>query len=452
MRPHYILLGFVSLVALAAGVMMLPEGEEQMAMLIRDRYNESARREFTSIDQAGDRRPQRLRQIIAVASHAGEPGMALDAINAYLALQPGDVAAHEKRVELCTLSCPLDTFLQALEALVAVQATRERVAHLLGLYRLHARFDAELQLMLSLRQTPLLDLFDLERLGAMLANRQLYDDAAPTLELADQQAPTERYVGRRLLFEVLLQSKRMTAAHAHALRWIPAWRNPYYSGQLILRLAQSGSRELVVSLAERSAAVVPSSEFAIINFLSSNGHADVSQLLIARWGQRVSQPDPKQLKEYVAAAIAAGDPSGPFLILQNILRSQSAPQAQALIAEELASAFGKAALAPYRSSLSYRALATRPLFAADLAQYEANPVLARHFLSLTDVPALTVKERVKWLQLHRQLSTEAEMFSTLRELWQQKRLPDDLIRVFADEARRLGRVREHDTIWASLAR
>jgi hypothetical protein len=450
MRAHYMLLGLVSLVALAAGVMLLPEREEQLAMLIRDGYNESARREFTSNDQAGDRRPQMLRQVVAIASHAGDPGMALDAINAYLVLQPRDVAAHEKRVELCALSCPRDTFLKALEALVAVQATRERVAHLLGLYRLHGRFDAELDLMLSLRQTTFLDVSDLERLGAMLANKQLYTDAARSLELADKQAPAERYIGRRLLFEVLLQSKRAPEAHAHALRWIPVWRNTYYSGQLILRLAQSNSRDLVVSLAERSAAVVPGSEFQIINLLSRHGHSDASQILIARWGQRISRPDPNQLKEYVAAAIAAGDPSGPFLTLQQLLRTPTALQAQALIAEELALALGKAALAPYRSALSYQALATRPLFAAELAHYESNPVLTRHFLDLTDVPTLTIKEREKWLRLLREVATEAETFNALRELWRQKRLPDDLIRIFADEARRLGRAREHDAIWASL--
>jgi hypothetical protein len=452
MRSHHILVGLVSLLVLAAGAMMFPQPEERLTMLIRDRYHESARREFTSIDQSGDRRLQMLRQMITVASNAGEPRIALDAINAYLVLQPADVAAHEKRVELCKDSCALDSFFEALEALLAVHPTRGGVAHLLGLYRLHARFDTELNLMLSLMDTPHLDFVDLERLGAMLANRQLYAEAARALELADRQAPPERYIGRRLLFEVLLQSKRPAEAHAHALRWTAAWRNLYYSGQLIVRLAQSAPPQLVASLAEHSASLVPSGEFVIINLLSRHGHADASQLLLARWGQRMREPEPKQLKEYVAAAIAAGEPSGPFLTLQHLIRTRTAPRAQAVIAEELASAFGYAALASYRALLSHQALATRPLFAAGLAQYEGNRALAQHFLRLTDVSVLTATERVKWFQLLQQIETEAEMFTTLRELWRQKRLPDDLIRAYADEARRLQRVREHDAIWASLAR
>jgi hypothetical protein len=121
------------------------------------------------------------------------------------------------------------------------------------------------------------------------------------------------------------------------------------------------------------------------------------------------------------------------------------------MAEELAHAFGSAALAPLRPLLSTEVLQTRPLFAADLAIFEGNPQLASWFLDQVDLSQLEPRERPLWLTLLRNIESRSAVFERLTRLWAEKRLPPELLRAFADEAQQFGRPNLYAAIWQSVA-
>ena len=145
----------------------------------------------------------------------------------------------------------------------------------------------------------------------------------------------------------------------------------------------------------------------------------------------------------------AEDAQGPFLKLAHMVHAGINPAAQARLAEELANAYGKLALAPVRSSLSTEAWPPDPYSPPQLALFEANPDLARWYLIRTQPAQLSSEERANG--------------SSYRGVWTRLRpcligLPDygkpdpppELVQPFADKALEFGQVGMHDLIWRSL--
>jgi hypothetical protein len=123
---------------------------------------------------------------------------------------------------------------------------------------------------------------------------------------------------------------------------------------------------------------------------------------------------------------------------------------QARLAEEIAKAYGFAALGPLRPLLSVPVLLSKPLFAAELAIFEGNMHLARWFLTKQNPLELSSQERLAWLQLLRKVETRRAVLDWLARLWTERRLPPEFVRPLLDEAQQLGQVQLHNAIWASL--
>ena len=103
-----------------------------------------------------------------------------------------------------------------------------------------------------------------------------------------------------------------------------------------------------------------------------------------------------------------------------------------------------------RSLLSNDVLLARPLFAAELSLFEGNREMARRYLNRIEPAQLSREQLATWLALLHRVDTDADVFKRLAILWNDGRLPAELVPYFANEAIKLGQVRTHDLIWSSV--
>jgi hypothetical protein len=76
--------------------------------------------------------------------------------------------------------------------------------------------------------------------------------------------------------------------------------------------------------------------------------------------------------------------------------------------------------------LFYEALATKPIFGAELALQEGSPSLARVLLENAELRALTIEQRARFVVLVRQVEPDIEAFKRLSKLWRLQLLGDKL--------------------------
>jgi tetratricopeptide (TPR) repeat protein len=445
---QFVLVVVLSLVV--AAVLLLPGREEHAAMLAGEgRHREAiALLERRLVDDPGN---ANLRAALGRSYAAlGEIDRAIEAFDAYLAVRPDDLVARKRQAELFLHGGLTDRYLDALARLVATKPTPREVTRLIELYRLHGRLDDELATLRTYASKALLEPAQLERLGAILAARGSSREARQWLELAVQKGPPEVDGGRLLLLELLIQDHELDAAYQRAQAWMLAWRSPFLSGQLILRVAKSGLAAPASGLALRFVDMMPNDTFEVAGLLASKGRQDLAQAMLARWSDRAIAPTATQWRAFVQASVAVGDLHGPLLKLMQLVRSGSDAAAQGQLAEELANALGEPALGTIRPLLTNEALLSRPLFAAELSFSEGNPELARWFLNRTEPDRLSPERAETWLALLRRVETDADIFRRLAELWSDGRLPAQLVPSFADEALKLGHVEVYEVIWKAI--
>jgi tetratricopeptide (TPR) repeat protein len=445
---QFILVVIVSL--LGAAVVLSFGREEHAAMLAGEgRHREAiALLERRLADAPHD--PELLAALGRSYAALGEVHRAIDAFDAYLVMRPDDPAARERQAELLLQSGLIDRYLDALALVVAAQPSPSQVTRLIELFRLHGRVEDEMATLQAYAGRAMLETPQLERLGAILAEQGNWRAARQSLELADQKAPPDASAGRLLLLEVLIRSNEVDLIYERAQAWMMAWRSPFLSGKLILRMAQSGLTVPASGLALKYTDMMPDDTFDMVGLLAGKGYQDLAHQMLVRWADRTTKPTGRQVRAFVQASALVGDVSGPLVKLVQLVRSGSDPATQGQMAEELANTFGKPALVAIRPLLSNEMLLTRPLFAAELSLFEGNREMARWFLNRTEPAQLPPERLAGWLVLLHRVETDADAFKRLAVLWNDGRLPAELVPHFADEAVKLGQARAHDSIWRSV--
>jgi hypothetical protein len=215
-------------------------------------------------------------------------------------------------------------------------------------------------------------------------------------------------------------------------------------------MAQSGLTVPASRLALKYIDMMPDDTFEMVGLLAGRGRQDLAHQMLGRWADRTTKPTGKQLRAFVQASALVSDVGGPLAKLVQLVRSGSDPATQGQMVEELANAFGKQALVAIRPLLSNEMLLTRPLFAAELSLFEGNRELARWFLNRIEPAQLSPEQSADWLALLHRVETDADVFKRLAVLWNDGRLPAELMPHFADEAAKSGQARTHDLIWNSV--
>jgi Flp pilus assembly protein TadD len=443
--------GLVVIVSLVvAAAVLSPRRGEHAAMLAGEGRHKDA---IALLDRQLAQAPHNPDLLAALGrSYAaiGEDHRAIDALDAYLAVRPDDLVARNRQAELLLQIGSTDRYLDALARVVAARPSPDRITRLVELFRLHGRAEDEMATLQTYAGRALLEPSQLERLGTLFAERGNWREARQSLELADQKAPPGASAGRLLLLEVLIQSNDLDRIYERAQGWMLAWRNPFLSGRLILRMARAGLTVSASRLALKYTDAMPNNTFEIVDLLAGKGYQDLAHQMLVRWADRATKPTGSQLRAFVQMSALVGDINGPLVKLARLGRSDPASQGE--MAEALAGTFGRPAWIAIRPLLSNKALLARPLFAAELSLFEGNREMARWYLNQVDPAQLSPERSAGWLELLHRVETDAEVFKRLAVLWSDGRLPAALVPDFADEALKVGQVGVHGLIWNSARR
>ncbi len=380
----------------------------------------------------------------------GDIPRAIEAFDAYLAVRPDDQAAREREAELLLQSGSIDRYLRMLAQVAASNPSPARVTRLAELYRLHGRVEDEINTLQTYAGRGFLEVSQLERLGALLAERGDWRSARRWLELADLIAPPNASAGRFLLLEVLILSGEVDQIEERAETWIEAWQSSFLSGKLILRIAQSGRQRTASRLALKCVDVAPDDALEIVAVLVSKGNQGLARQMLVRWANTATAADDAHLRTFVQEAAMVGEVEAALGKFLTLAHSGSNAATMGHLAEQLVSSFGSPALAAIRPYLSNDALLTRPLLAAELSLSDGNRELARWYLSRIEPSEIPPEKITTWLALEHQAELDADAFRRLTKLSIQGRLPKDLAPDLADEAAKLGHPAAHDLIWNSL--
>lgn len=443
--------GLVVIVSLLVAAFMLSPGREEHAAMLagEGRHKEAIALLNRQLAQA-PHDPDLLAALGRSYAAIGDDRRAIEMLDAYLAVRPDDLAARTRQAELLLQNGLTDRYLEALARVVAAQPSPERITRLVELYRLYGRPDDEMATLQAYAGTTMLEPAQLERLGALLAERGNWREARKSLELADQRAPPGDSAGRFLLLEVLIQRNEIDGASERAQAWMLAWKSPFLSGRLIIRMAQSGLSVAASRLALKYTDVMPDDTFEMVSLLAGKGYQGLAHQMLVRWADRVTKPTGRQLRAFVQASALVGDVSGPLGKLVQLVHSGSDPAPEAEMAEEMATVFGKPAMVAIRPLLSNKVLLARPLFAAELSLFEGNREMARWYLNQIEPAQLSPERSAGWLALLCRVETDADVFKRLTVLWTDGRLPAELVPDFADEAMKLGQAGTYGLIWNSV--
>jgi tetratricopeptide (TPR) repeat protein len=447
---QFIVVVIVSL--LVAAVLLSPWREERAAMLAGEGRHREAIELLAGRLALTPNDPDLLAALGRSHAALGDVPQAIDAFDGYLALRPHDLAAREREAELLLQSRSIDRYLDATRRAVAEQPSPVRVTRLIELYRLHGRVADEISTLEAYGGKGILDVPQLERLGALLAAQGDWREARRWLELEDQTAPGDASSGRLLLLEVLIKLDDGDQIDERARAWMAAWRSSFLSGKIILRLAQSGRTGAASKLALEYTDMMPGDALGMVGFLVDKGRQDLARQMLIRWAGRANTTAGPELHAFVQAAALVGDAGAPLSKFVRLARSGSDAATEGQLAEELVNTFGSPALAAIKPLLTSEVLSTRPLFAAELSELDGNREMARWYLNRVDPGQLSPERLKDWMALAHRIEMDAEVFRQLAMLSSDKRLSPEVAPLLADEAAKLGQSATHDLIWNSLRR
>lgn len=445
---QFVILVIVTLIV--AGIALSPGREEHAAMLAGEGKHREAIVLLEHQLAGAPHDPDVLAALGRSYAAIGELPRSIESFDAYLAVRPDDLVARESEAELLLQSGLIDRYLDAQVRMVKAQPAPARVTRLVELLRVHGRVDEEMTTLQTYAGKGMLEVPQLERLGSLLAARGNWREAQNSLELADRKAPSDASAGRFLLLEVLIQGNDAGAAYERAQAWMKQWKNPYLSGKLILRMAQAGFWPQASELAIQYADLMPDNTFEMAGLLAYKGRHEIARPMLARWASRLTKPTAEQLRGYVQASAQVGDIGGPLVKLAQLVRRRFDPVPLGEMAEELTNAFGTPALAAIRPVLSDEVLRKQPLFAAELSLFEGNREMARRYLNAIEPAKLSPERSAAWLEMLHRVESDADVVKRLTMLWNDGRLPPELMPELANTAAKVGQLRTHDLVWNSV--
>jgi tetratricopeptide (TPR) repeat protein len=440
---YKLLVALALMAAATIGYLLTSHPEERVAMLMRDGRQAEALAEAEDLIARGYSRSSLVPLSAKLHEVFGHRQRAAELMEAHVAAHPKDVEALSWLAELYTASSEVEQMFSALRRAAAAKPSRELIARLTGLYRLHGKFAEEREFMLRLWNRSLLDPSEIGRLGALLAAA---GDVERALELFRRLDARERDVSDRdrlLLFDLLVGSGRYDEARTRAKVWLEKWRKPWVAVQLTRQYARSAPLEQSLLFAEAAIALHPEIRLYLARVLAEQGLRPLAGRLILSWPDRDREPGELEIADYLLAGKAVGDSGAIWRTFALIRAKHRWAEAEVRYAEALANHYGIAAIAGLRPRLSSEVLARRPIFAARLAAFEHDPRLARRMLLKVDLGSISPDERRAWAALFSDSQGERALLDVLASLRQKRHLPADLLLVQARLAERLGAAPEH---------
>ncbi len=224
MFRHIALIVSLTVIALAAGVAMIPGEREQWTMLVRDGHHQEALRSLEQRYDRGYREADAVLRMHKLYMAKADIERATKVMESFAADRPRDpavlalLARHYAGIQDRTGE------IRTLERLFDVAPSLPTASLLLAHYRFEGEYGREEALLRRLLKINLITANDAERLGLLLAANGDLFGARDALERFDEIADPERTVGRLALFDVLVQVGDRSTAFSKGAAWIVYWR------------------------------------------------------------------------------------------------------------------------------------------------------------------------------------------------------------------------------------
>jgi Flp pilus assembly protein TadD len=224
MFRHIALIILLTMVALAAGVAMVPGEREQWTMLVRDGRNQEAIKALESRYRAGKREVDAVLHLYKLYMSFAEIDDATRIMQDFVNDHPDDPAVVSLLAKHYGDIQDKPAEIRTLERLFQIAPSQPTARDLLAYYRLQGAFDREESLLRTLLANQMITANDAERLGLILAAHGDLFGARDALTRFDEIANPERSIGRLVLFDMLVQIGDKTTALTKAASWIGYWR------------------------------------------------------------------------------------------------------------------------------------------------------------------------------------------------------------------------------------
>lgn len=393
-------IALLGLVALAAGIALLPREEEHAVMAYRDGNIAGAIGILNHLAATDTSNGAIRMQLYRLHEQAGHAAASIAALESYLAQNGKDAPALEKLADLYRATMQTEGRREALERLLPVAAPEARVRELLGLYRLSNNEDAEFTLLRNPRAAPALSREDIERRAALALARGKIDIALASFSEADGHALPEAFESRLAYLDLLLGQKRFEQAAERIVHWSKGWRNGEDRILIaVMQFARSTVASAVVDLVGRIGAVRPGLDMWLAQSLAYRGHQHIARGIYRAAASSIDATNNEAIVSFVAAAAASQDVEAAFKMLYRFLDSPEHSLAAARTAETMMVHFGSDALLGEPRILTPSFLSIRPLFGAELALEAGNPFLASRVLSEGSPTAVPARGARRYVQL-----------------------------------------------------
>ena len=399
--------------------------EERIAKLARDGRTGEAAFAAEKILSRGQATPQLLTTLARIYELGGAPARATELLEILALVRPADPGILRWLAGSYASYGHTSGAAQALSRLVQLEPTREALGELLALLRLEGRFDEEATTMERFGASGLLAMADLERLAQHLVHGGKGGRALALLRTAEERAGGLDERRRKLLFELLVREGAHEEAAVRATAWLAAWGKAWLAPPLVLRLARAATDDLVTRFSESSSSLFPEIRFYLAKSLAEEGHVRAAAGLIADRLRPEAKPGETEIGGTVAVAAVLGDRR---LLLQAIaqIRAGRDPEAQATLAEALATTCGVAELAALWPDLSPQILLRRPLLGVSFARLTQRGALLRWLAANGEIGAVRPAEQGAWLAvMHAELGPYAA-FALLDRQARQGEMPPRL--------------------------
>jgi hypothetical protein len=414
MRSYHALLALIAGLALLACGLLLPRGEERLAMLIRDGALEAALSEARALREHGDRRRATVLAHAGLERRMGRSAVALALVQDHLARRPRDVAALTLEVALHQDLGDAPAHLAALERLVAISPEPNGERELAERYRLGGDAARELALLRRRADAGRATTDETLRLAALLVAAGEAREAADRLAIAERRRVNPDPAIREMLLACLLAGGRSATAAELALGWLDTVREPFRAVEIVLPFAASGEAATLGRMARRIGGALPASLGEIIAEVARRGHPAGARAMLAALADHPASLARVGARDLVAAAATAGESGA---VIRLVRRMSAAPARQAELAELAVFAFGPGLLGELAAILGPEALTARPLLGAEVALAAGAEPLARRLLAAVDPAGLAADAQRRWLALVERIGGTALALDLVLASW-----------------------------------
>jgi predicted Zn-dependent protease len=449
LRTPVQLVAVVSLMSIAASLMLVPRGAELGYLHLKNNDTEQARNDFERLYAKGDRSPTTMSSLITLAEARSDPETAIRYLKEFVSLHPGNMVALRKLLELYREAMHPDDYLATLLEIQAVQPSAQQARELELIYKANGQADkdAAMERILIDHYSPSAsDYLDLARYDAAEGNPseaiEVLDRGGPVLraepgtptpttlavtEESDEPSETPPVATAKPdveagVFQVTLlldHGKTAQAAYA-AVQWSKAMAaQPVPDDAFIIDLAQLFNNHGMLDEASRvvepvAAVGTPTDELVsyYVQLLVDSQRLDAADKYLA--SQRAGRSPASLLPAEVALALGRKDIDKAFALTRavpaaNVPDTIVADLAAAAIDEER-----RELLQQIASRMDNDFYNRYPLIAADVFMAKGDTAQAQRWLSLAEARDTGNLREITTLEIA--LGHRAEAYQRLNRL------------------------------------